>query len=112
MWSEGGEQIVRGFGDLDLLGNQSTSQPHHNLQLEVMITLNLATQEGLGVIFNVPRVFQALLSPGPGPALKAVQHFPSACKGEANPDLSESELGAVHRSARISLFGLVVVTSG
>lgn len=81
--------MVLGFGDLDLLGEQSTSQPHHNLHLEV-ITLNLAMQEGLGIIFNVPRVFQALLSPGPGPALKAVQHFPSACKGEANPDLSES----------------------
>lgn len=58
-----------------------------NLQV---ITLNLAMQEGLGFFFNVPHVFQALLSQGPGPAVKAVQHFPSACKGEANTDMSES----------------------
>lgn len=81
--------MVLGFGDLDLQGEQSTSQPHHNLDLEV-ITLNLAMQEGLGCFFTVPRVFQALLSQGPGPAAKAVQHFPSACKREAKTDLSES----------------------
>lgn len=102
--------MVLEFGDLDLQGERSTSQPHHNLDLEG-ITLNLAVQEGLGCLFNVPRLFQALLTQGPGPAAKAVQHFPSACKGEANTDLSESELGAVHHSVRISLFGLIVVTS-
>lgn len=81
--------MVLGFGNLDLQGEQSTSQPHHNLDLEV-ITLDLAMQEGLGFFFNVPHVFQALLSQGPGPAVKAVQHFHSACKEEANTDLSES----------------------
>lgn len=81
--------MVLGFGDLDLQGEQSTSQPHHDLDLEV-ISLNLAMQEGLGFFFNVPHVFQALLSQRPGPAVETVQHFPSACKGEANTDLSES----------------------
>lgn len=61
------------------------SQPHHDLDLEV-INLHLAMQEGLG-FFNMPHVFQALLSQG---LVKTVQHFPSACKGEANTDLSES----------------------
>lgn len=87
MWSE-----VESRWSLDL-GIQtcrgSTTQPHHNLDLEV-ISLNLAMQEGQSCFFNVPRVFQALLSQGPGPAVKTVQHFPSACKGEANTDLSES----------------------
>lgn len=81
--------MVLGFGDLDLQGELSTSQPHHNLDLEV-ITLDLAMQEGLGFFFNVPHVFQAVLCQGPGPAVKAVQHFHSACKEEANTDLSES----------------------
>lgn len=82
--------MVLGFGDLELQGEQSTSQPHHNLDLKVITLEDLAMQEGLAFSFNVPHVFQALLSQGPGPAVKAVQHFPSACKEEANTDLSES----------------------
>ena len=78
MWSEGEEQMVLGFGDLDLLREQSALQPRCNLDLEISSLNLLALQEGLGFVFNVPHVFQTLLfNRYPIPLIKIAQHFPS-----------------------------------
>lgn len=80
MRSEGEEQMVLGFGDLDLLREQSALQPRCNLDLEISSLNLLALQEGLGFIFNVPHVFQTLLfNQCPVPPDKDSAAFPLHC---------------------------------
>lgn len=71
--------MVLGFRDLDWLREQSALQPRRNLDLEISSLNLLALQEGLGFIFNVPRVFQTLpFNQYPVPLIKIAQRFPSA----------------------------------
>lgn len=71
--------MVLGFGDLDLLKEQSVLQPHRNLDLEISSLNLLALQAGLGFVLNGARVFQTLLcSRCPVPLIKVAQRFPRA----------------------------------
>lgn len=71
--------MVLGFGDLDLLKEQSVLQPHRNLDLEISSLNLLALQAGLGFVLNGAHVFQTLLcSRRPVPLIKVAQRFPRA----------------------------------
>lgn len=86
-------------------GGAECPAPRCNLDLEISSENFLASQEGLGFIFNTPRVLRTLLFDGcPTPLIQTAQHFPSAAwKGTADTDSLRSQLTDVPVSHSLGL---------